>query len=205
MKTRAHRGQHAQHVKLGYCCCFSTLACSCPSPTWFVYISQSPTGSLQRLQLHQPTTTEPRPYELPGLVFKAVTQILRSLTKTSSENSGVGGYLTGESNYNWHLNSRQTAGNLTLTTVHKLQVTVIVSKSFSPNRNRQVGEALTELCWPTTALKSWRTQTTWQQHLTVFIYCSADCVRGGVALDHNGIGIAVISPTNWHCETHCVV
>lgn len=84
---------------------------------------------------------------LPGLVFKAVTQILCSLTKTSSENSGVGGYLTGESNYNWHHNTRQTAGNLTLTTVHKLQVTVIVLKSFSPNRNRQVGEALTELCW----------------------------------------------------------
>lgn len=31
------------------------------------------------------------------------------LNKTSSENSGVGGYLTGESNYNWHLNTRQTA------------------------------------------------------------------------------------------------
>lgn len=79
--------------------------------------------------------------------FKAGTQILRSLTKTNSENSGVGGYLTGEGNYNWHLNTRATAGNPTLTTVHELQVTVIVLKSFSPNGNRQVGEALTEPRW----------------------------------------------------------
>lgn len=50
--------------------------------------------------------------------FKSRDSNPSQLNKTSSENSGVGGYLTGESNYNWHLDSRQTAA-----TWHELQYT----------------------------------------------------------------------------------
>lgn len=78
------------------------------------------------------------------------------LNKTSSENSGVGGYLTGESNYKWHLNARRTAGNLTLTTVHRtapLQVRVTVLEWFSPSRTRQGRGGDVTVTWQTTSLK----------------------------------------------------
>lgn len=51
--------------------------------------------------------------------FQSCDSNLLQLSKMGSENSGVGGYLTGENYYNWHLTSRQTAGNLTPRTVHK--------------------------------------------------------------------------------------
>lgn len=110
------------------------------------------------------------------------------LNKTGSENRGVGGYLTGESNYNWHLNTRQTAGNLTLNTVQqRVQVTVL--KWFGPNRSRQVREVLTKSCW---LMDNHSTQLIYAQPCDFSMWSfsnSAQLDTCGLALDHKGIGV----------------
>lgn len=94
------------------------------------------------------------------------------LNKTSSENTGVGGYLTGESNYNWHLNTRQAAGNLTLSTVHKkypYRWEWLCSNGFHPaeaDKVEKCSQSLADCNWQTTRLKSWFILNPWLHEIT---------------------------------------
>lgn len=142
------------------------------------------------------------------------------LNNTSSENSGVGGYLTGESNYNWRLNTRQTAGNLTLTIVHKKRPyrwEGLCWNGFSPSRSRQGGEVhkamltvtdnqFEDLCC-TNPLVTQGHHHSWSVSNTAQLDTCGEYlhVTGGVASDCNGIGVAGTSPITWHSQIHCVV
>lgn len=136
------------HVKLGQCCCSSTL----------VQLSFPNMVCLHFSVTHRSTVTPVAPPAFnrrtsplwttrPG--FQSCDSNPSQLNKTISENSGPGGYLTGESNYNWRLNARQTPGNLTLTTVHKKSPYrwEWLLKWFSASGYRQGREVFTKPWW----------------------------------------------------------
>lgn len=209
-KKESYLSYWAQEIHQIKCCnCATCNGCSssmmtrgCPSPAWFVYISQSPSGSLQPVA---PPASSHRASPLWSArpAFQSCDSNLFQLSKMRSENRGVCCYLTGENNYNWHLSARQAAGNLTPATV-LLQVRTVVLKWFLPAQQWRVYRALPAVTDRQLVWKDWLTLNSLyhgihaavQFQILLLTYLPLDC---------EGIGVRVASPTPGHSEILFVV